>query len=424
MSVAFWAFGGASSSVAQTTYEFPSGVGALRGQNPSVGDSFQTDLFSGSVSTSIPIVVPPGTGGMQPSLALVYSSGSRRDTETILAPGWDLAGLGYIERSTRFAVPTYTTSDGYTLVLNGANELVYISTDGWYHTKNESFSRIEYIDYLDRWVVTNKDGIQYGFGEGANARAIAIGQSGTRRWLLERVADTHGNEMVITYLNDAVTGAVYPETITYTRHGGLLTSFRSVNFFYETRPDQVTGYRSGSPVTLDKQLAYIDVKMGPTIVRRYELTYTNSTNAKNALITSVKEFGSDATPGTRGTGTSLPPTQYAYATVLNDFSGGGTPPWLQQSAIQAAVGDFTGDGRADVAYCTSLTSWYLAASTGSGFTITGPSSGGPLCSVSLKIVSVADFNGDGKADLAAGGSSGVGVSFSVLPAFPWVRILV
>lgn len=365
--VAFGALVGVSDAMAQT-YEFPSAAGAPLGPSPSAGDSFQTDLFTGSASTSIPIVVPPGTGGMQPSLALVYNSGSRRDAETILAPGWNLAGLGYIERSTRFGVPTYTTSDGYTLVLNGAHELVYISADSRYHTRDESYLRILYDAYLDYWRVTSKDGTEYRFGNGDNARAAAIDGSGTRRWLLSGVTDTHGNQMAVLYLNDGVTGAVYPDTITYTYNVGL-TTYRTVKFMYETRPDAVTSYRSGSPVTLDKQLAYIDVKMNGAMVRRYELAYMPSTNAQNALITAVQEFGSNA--GAPGTGTSLPATQYGYATVPNDFSGGGTQPWLQQSAIKAAAGDFSGDGRADVAYCTSPTAWYIAKSTGSGFMVGG-----------------------------------------------------
>ena len=55
---------------------------ALSGGGPTGGplqgtfsvDAFQTDLFSGAATASIPILVPPGLAGTAPKIALGYSS--------------------------------------------------------------------------------------------------------------------------------------------------------------------------------------------------------------------------------------------------------------------------------------------------------------------------------------------------------------
>jgi hypothetical protein len=41
-----------------------------------MGETFSPDLFTGTGNFSVPIAVPPGRSGLQPSLTLGYSTGS------------------------------------------------------------------------------------------------------------------------------------------------------------------------------------------------------------------------------------------------------------------------------------------------------------------------------------------------------------
>ncbi|MGH7701763.1 MAG: SpvB/TcaC N-terminal domain-containing protein [Gemmatimonadales bacterium] len=68
-----------------------------------ISDSAKVSLFSGAASYSYPFELPPGTGGLTPNLALVYSSSG---SHSEVGYGWSLS-LGAIERSTRFGVPIY-----------------------------------------------------------------------------------------------------------------------------------------------------------------------------------------------------------------------------------------------------------------------------------------------------------------------------
>jgi len=66
-------------------------------------DSVQSDKFSGAFSYSIPIKVPPGRGGFEPDLMLLYRS---TNSHSWLGQGWDL-NPGRIERSTKDGPPKY-----------------------------------------------------------------------------------------------------------------------------------------------------------------------------------------------------------------------------------------------------------------------------------------------------------------------------
>ena len=128
--------------------------------------SFQPDLFTGRATTSIPIVVPSGRKGMQPALALTYSSSSRNGWVGV---GWSL-DVGYIERSTKKGVPTYTLSDTFTCVLQGVtSDLIQISGE-LYRAKDEGlFLKFENHGGTG-WEIHDKSGTRYFFGDRKSTR--------------------------------------------------------------------------------------------------------------------------------------------------------------------------------------------------------------------------------------------------------------
>jgi hypothetical protein len=81
------------------TAELPKGGGAVRG----LGEKFAPDLHTGTGACSVPIDLPPGRAGLQPSLTLAYNSGSGNGPFGL---GWSL-GVPGITRQTSRGLPTY-----------------------------------------------------------------------------------------------------------------------------------------------------------------------------------------------------------------------------------------------------------------------------------------------------------------------------
>ncbi len=115
--------------------------------------SFQVAQFTGAATYSVPIQVPAGPGGLQPSFSLSYNSqavdsATNRTQASWAGMGWTLTGGGYIERdmhSTSWDV----NDDTFDLVLNGVSDvLLPISKVKGsnptvdYATSNDQFLRI------------------------------------------------------------------------------------------------------------------------------------------------------------------------------------------------------------------------------------------------------------------------------------------
>ena len=115
--------------------------------------SFSVDP-NGGANYSIPIILPPGSAGMAPSLALGYSA---QVDSGILAKGWSVSGLSGITRCGR-TIPldgqsggvSYDDNDRFCLDgqrLVAINNGIYGANGTEYRTERESYSRI--ISYRD-----------------------------------------------------------------------------------------------------------------------------------------------------------------------------------------------------------------------------------------------------------------------------------
>lgn len=246
---------------------------------------------SGSLITNIEIVLPPGTKGILPNLSFSYSSSGRNG---LIGVGWELSGIHSISRDPSFGI-NYDGADDY--VSSQVGPLIDISGNlSTFHSKRESWIRFIPTgicgDGPCSWVATDKDGITYSFGSTADSRIEALGRNGSvRAWTLSQVRDPFGNGYNLTYVEDTATGEYYPNQITYQN--------RSIQFEYEDRSDSNPAYFNGSLVQTTKRLESIEISVDGSLVREYELGYSNGYLSGRSLLTSLSRsesnsFGSES----------------------------------------------------------------------------------------------------------------------------------
>ena len=130
----------------------------------------EASIFTGSATTKIPIIVPPGRGGIAPNLSLVYSSSKKNGW---IGVGWDL-DMGAIQRSTKFGLDY--SEDDFVVLANGASTELVARTNDWgtnyYGAKIESAFTKYYKNGYDTygWEVTTKDGTKYFYGTNADSK--------------------------------------------------------------------------------------------------------------------------------------------------------------------------------------------------------------------------------------------------------------
>ncbi len=238
---------------------------------------------AGAAVYSIPIEVVPGTGGMQPNLAIIYNSLGGNGQ---LGTKWSLQGLSAITRTIPdryldgYMNPiTFNASDRYTLdgkrliLLDGVN---YHNGTALYCFENDDLSRIQLAYHGDGtgFECITADGSIIEYGCTANAR-LTVGNA-VMSWMVNRVTDAEGNSMTFTYSQS--NGEIWIERIdyTYNENALLLTPYASVEFSYGMLQHPGDMYVSGRTFRQSRLLKDIAVLYQGCQVRRYHLGYVQN----------------------------------------------------------------------------------------------------------------------------------------------------
>ncbi len=387
---------------------------------------------TGAFQTSVPFPLPAGFSGLSPELQLNYSS---QAASGLAGVGWDLA-LPALTLTTNDGARPPTVADDLDIYGRDGRPLErYDSPHGRiavqrtasgvrYFINPHSGVRVEPVaDWsgaIDRsgevaaWKITTPDGRAYYYGttlESSHVRQFASGGSTPARkviWLLQRVEDPSGNQMLYRYTSSPVPGVVQPALVAI--EYGLAASAASttralvVKLEYRERPTRRRTFTHGTALdegALLKRVCsyagtrYAAVQNGSAegLERCWELTYdfegaTARSYTERPLLVAVTEKAAD--------GSARPPWVFSYTHqgeswktgYAQSLAGGGTP-WsfplggpadpaddagmlgTSDRGTRATMADVNGDGipdglrgRADGTVDVALATWEGGAVTG------------------------------------------------------------
>ncbi len=288
------------SIVGDANYNSSDGVAisATQGSNGSTYTLDNTDYAPGSIGGSIdvspsgastysfPILVSPGTMGMQPSLSVVYSSQTGND---ILGYRWHLSGLSTISRINKNPYydgsgycsnspgVTFTSTDVFSL--DGQRLIANPNASNTYSPENDPFTYITFDG--NKFTVTTKDGAVMEYGnnfDNNNAQFFiknytgAAGNTVPYAYALDKVTDPNGN--YIEYIYTSNSGQDVISTINYT--GNSITGakpYNSIYFYYGIRSDLSTADVAGYNINSNVLLTSIKVLAQGQLSKDYEFNY-------------------------------------------------------------------------------------------------------------------------------------------------------
>jgi hypothetical protein len=252
---------------------------SYNGNNKGIISNFKGDLSvnSGTLNYSVPLTLPLGTAGVKPQTTLLYSSSGGNGYFGI---GWSMTGLSAISRcGSNLALDEKIASIAYDetdhICMDG-QRLVLVQGTAWesgsiYHTKTESYSKINYNG--SDFIVYTKDG------------DVKTYHKFRESWLLSRIEDRYENGIDYYYSFDSE-DEIYLSHISYADN--------EIRLQYEDRLDTVSGYANGKKTVLTKKVSKIEIYSNEILLRHYNLNYDAQDTAsdKSKIINMTECSGS------------------------------------------------------------------------------------------------------------------------------------
>ncbi|MBU1916810.1 hypothetical protein KKF63_01710, partial [bacterium] len=347
------------------------------------GSGLQPNEFTGSAMYNIRIPVPPARGGIEPKILLTYDS-ARKNHNSIMGYGWNL-DLGSIERlpgsfgntnyyaGQHFRVRFAGQTETLTLVdenidvasLYGLSFATGTRVDEYRATSQSAYNiylhlrdTTDITDIVDMgWVVIDKNGRTYRFGEDSDSRyesqhtsiddpidVFSMNmQTWVSKWVLNSITDANGNQVTVRY-------GLYqlPSYISY-QNIKIFFNFKSFTGgglpYFPTFRD---GYLNADH--LIQQLEQVEIRDGLTVLQTFDFTYEQDAWNRHQKLSRIEHTGAD--------GTTLPETEFEYyeqddlewSSASQIFTGTTTFWGVEQTGYDDSYlkfADMNGDGLVD-----------------------------------------------------------------------------
>ncbi|HEX7966330.1 MAG TPA: RHS repeat-associated core domain-containing protein [Gammaproteobacteria bacterium] len=404
----------------------------------------QPGVSGGTATYSIPVALPPGISGMQPSIALSYSS---RGGNGEMGMGWSVSAGSQVHRC-----PATEAMDGYSngvtygssdrLCLDGQH-LIRVSGSAYghdgavYRTELDSFARITETGDMDTdtssFKVEDKDGHERRYGYGSNIGAskntvfraydTAAGAVMTKplAWGLGMEVDTYNNSIIYYYSSFGL-GEYLLTRVTYTGSGAT-DGNREVDFNYLARSDASSQYLAGGLTQQTQILSSVSTVENGAVVSTYNLEYADSVATRRSLLTGVQQCG-----GSGAGRLCLPETTFTWHDPATSFDspvsidsqdacGLSSVRVTGYQPTTSSVGDINGDGFRDLLHYRSGcdATIYLMGHGGQltgSYVVTDVSN--PSNSIFADVLpsTETDIDNDGTADLIGEAKDGAWLAYS------------